>query len=459
MDQLVNDNRLIRIDSERAQFLVSRRVFTDPAVLAAEQERIFTKCWLYLGHDSELAKPGNYLSRHVAGRDLIFNRDARGTVHAFYNLCVHRGGRICRDRSGSARMFACIYHGWVYDADGSLRTVPQEDLYPEGYAKTHHRGLVPVPRLEQYRGFWFICLDPGAMSLSDYLAGAKEYIDDIADQSEVAMTIVPGAQEFTVNANWKLWHENGMDPFHVASVHASYFDFAIETNKNLKTRDPGAAEASDLVNVRIDATEMMKRRYVELMKSKQALQLDLGNGHMAYHYPSTHGRPVALWHPTWSDAARNDINEVYRRLVERCGEERAKRIAHQDHHILIFPNLAIVDNHGIMIRTYYSDTPESMTVQSWTIAPQEETPELRRVRLYSYMDFLGPAGFGTPDDIEAIEEAQRGYRASQDFGGWNDVSAGMAPKNPAGRAAHGDEGRIRVFWSTWDKYVGPLALG
>ena len=87
---------------------------------------------------------------------------------------------------------------------------------------------------------------------------------------------------------------------------------------------------------------------------------------------------------------------MFERLVARVGEERAKRIALYDHHILIFPNLAIVDNHGIMIRTYFSTKPEEMLVQSWTLAPAEESKEIRRLRLYSYMDFLGPAGFGTP---------------------------------------------------------------
>ena len=101
-----------------------------------------------------------------------------------------------------------------------------------------------------------------------------------------------------------------------------------------------------------------------------------------------------------------------------------------DHHVLIFPNLAIVDNHGIMIRTYFSTKPEEMLVQSWTLAPTEESTEIRRLRLYSYMDFLGPAGFGTPDDVEAIEAAQRGYKGAEDYDGWNDVSAGMAPKDP-----------------------------
>jgi hypothetical protein len=83
---------------------------------------------------------------------------------------------------------------------------------PEGY-KNDSRGLVRVPRSSNTAAFWFINLDANAMSLSDYLAGAKEYIDNIADQSEIGMTIVPGGQNFQVDANWKLWHENGMDPF------------------------------------------------------------------------------------------------------------------------------------------------------------------------------------------------------------------------------------------------------
>ena len=68
----------------------------------------------------------------VAGRDFIFNRDATGKVGVFYNLCTHRGGRVCRERSGKATIFQCFYHGWVFNTDGSLRGIPQEGAYPEG---------------------------------------------------------------------------------------------------------------------------------------------------------------------------------------------------------------------------------------------------------------------------------------------------------------------------------------
>ncbi len=452
MDQLFDSGR-VRIDPPTGAFQVSREVFTDPKILQMEHEKIFERCWLYCGHDSELAEPGAFLTRSVAGRDFIFNRDSAGRVHVFYNLCTHRGGRVCRQKSGRASTFQCFYHGWVFGSEGALRMIPQDGAYPEGYAGNPGLGLVSVPRLESYRGFWFINFDANAMSLSDYLAGAKDYIDDIVDQSEISMTIVPGAQTFQVDANWKLWHENGMDPFHVHSVHASYFEYSADLMSAGRKRAEEHGVSTAEFDKKLSAEEMMKGRYAALMATKTKLSLDLGNGHMAYNYPSNHGRPFAQWHPSWDPRFKPELEGLYDKLVQRVGADRARRIAHYDHHILIFPNLAIVDNHGIMIRTYFSKKPEEMLVQSWTIAPQEESPEIRKLRLFSYMDFLGPAGFGTPDDVEAIEAAQRGYKGAEDYGGWNDISAGMAPKDPTNIMRNGDEGRMRVFWTKWQEYV------
>ncbi len=109
-------------------------------------KRFSERCWLYCGHDSELQEPGSFLTRTVAGRDFIFNRDTHGKVNVFYNLCTHRGGRVCREsRVIAASVFQCFYHGWVFGSDGGLRVIPQEGAYPEGY-KSKERGLVHVPR-------------------------------------------------------------------------------------------------------------------------------------------------------------------------------------------------------------------------------------------------------------------------------------------------------------------------
>jgi p-cumate 2,3-dioxygenase subunit alpha len=453
VEQRIETPAGIRVDQPNGLFQVSRKVFTDPEFLKLEHEKIFEKCWLYFGHDSELPERGSFLTRTVAGRDFIFSRDSAGEVHVLYNLCTHRGGRVCREKSGKASVFQCFYHGWVFGSDGALRLIPQEGAYPDGYKNDRERGLVPVPRLEQYRGFWFINLDANAISLSDYLAGAKPYLDNIADQSEVGMAIVPGAQAFQVDANWKLWHENGMDPFHVNTVHQTYFEYSTDVLKIGKERAQASGLSTEAFDRKASAEEMMKGRYAALMQTATKMKLDLGNGHMAYDYPANHGRPFAQWHPSWDPKYKPELDQLFERLVARVGEERAKRIALYDHHILIFPNLAIVDNHGIMIRTYFSTKPEEMLVQSWTLAPAEESKEIRRLRLYSYMDFLGPAGFGTPDDVEAIEAAQRGYKGAEDYDGWNDVSAGMQPADPSSFVRNGDEGRMRVFWSKWAEYM------
>ena len=110
----------IATDESRGLFRVARRAFVSEEILEAERAEIFDKCWLYLGHDFEVAVPGAFVSRSVGGRDLIFNRDAKGAVHAFLDACTHRGAKLCLERSGVAKNFQCIYHGWVFSADGKF---------------------------------------------------------------------------------------------------------------------------------------------------------------------------------------------------------------------------------------------------------------------------------------------------------------------------------------------------
>ncbi len=110
------------------------------------------------------------------------------------------------------------------------------------------------------------------MSLSDYLAGAKEYIDNIVDQSEIAMEIVPGGQNFQVDANWKLWHENGMDPFH---VHQRPFHLALEYSADAVTVGKEQARAQGVSIAEFDtkasAEVMMKGRFDALMRTRDTV--------------------------------------------------------------------------------------------------------------------------------------------------------------------------------------------
>lgn len=100
-------------DRERGLFRVARKSFVDEDILTRERDRIFNRCWLYLGHESELSKANDFLTRNVGGKEVIFNRDRQGAFHAFMNTCPHRGAMVEREARGNALAFKCFYHGWA----------------------------------------------------------------------------------------------------------------------------------------------------------------------------------------------------------------------------------------------------------------------------------------------------------------------------------------------------------
>ena len=168
-----NSDVLVSNDEKQGLFRVARKAFTDSEIIKAEYEEVFNKCWLYVGHESEVAKKGDFVRRIVAKRNLIFNRDSTGKVNAFFNTCPHRGAEVCREAKGNSKHFTCMYHGWIFSADGELKNLPGSERYSADFKEQKRGNLVPVPRFENYRGVCFVNFDPNACSLIDYLGNAR----------------------------------------------------------------------------------------------------------------------------------------------------------------------------------------------------------------------------------------------------------------------------------------------
>lgn len=407
---------MVMDDRHRGLFRVARTAFIEDEVLARERDRIFNRCWLYVGHESEIAQPNDFITRNVGGRELILNRDRKGSVHAFFNTCPHRGAMVERQQKGNAIAFKCFYHGWAFNNNGAFATRMKTGDYPEDFNSDGCANLKPVPKVQGYRGFYFINYDAGAMSLDDYLADAKGILDIIADHGRDGMEVVGSEQKYCIRANWKLLVENSIDGYHAMDTHATYFDYLSEAIG-------GKAELS-----------------------RENWVWDLKGGHSSIEGEAPWGRPVARWIPAWGEAAKSEIADIFAELEGRVGPERARRIAIMGRNTAIFPNLIINDIMAITIRTFYPLEPGLMNVSAWALGVRGEPRQFRKRRLDNFLEFLGPGGFATPDDLEALEAAQRGYAAHRETV-WNDISRGMTRE----KFTTTDEEQMRLFWREWKR--------
>lgn len=190
-------------------------IYSSPQLFTQEKERIFLKDWLCVARAEEIANPGDYMTLRIMNEPILIVRDLEGTVHAFANLCLHRGVELAFGQ-GNVKQFTCPYHAWTYDLKGDLRGAPFMRQSTDFEARDCKLKEV---KIGLWAGWVFVNLDPTAEPLESYIS---EFTEDVGFL-KMEDCVLGSKLVVDLDCNWKLVVENLMDVYHAQTVHAKSF--------------------------------------------------------------------------------------------------------------------------------------------------------------------------------------------------------------------------------------------
>jgi phenylpropionate dioxygenase-like ring-hydroxylating dioxygenase large terminal subunit len=374
---------------------VHRSVYTDPALFELEMDRVFGRAWLILGHESQVASPGEYFTTRMGREPVIVVRKPDNGIAVLVNRCAHRGAMVCAEGkgrlTGQGERFVCPYHGWSYDAEGALRAVP----FSSGYAKEKLEalGLRRVPRVASYRGFIFASLSPSGPALEDFLGAARASFDDLVDRAPGGeLEVAGGVFKHVYNGNWKLMLENHLDGAHPAWVHASSVAVA------RGAPDPGPPGKERYFDI---AVRQMRQNGAPdaVWESIGMWTTPHGHGYMG-DYHSDDRLVAGLGNPAF-DQYRNV-------LIGKVGEKEADRILRVTlWNTIVYPNCSFMSQFR-QLRIVHPLAVDRSVVYTYSLRMKQAPREMFRDTVAFANVVNGTGSWVLTDDLEVYERLQRG---------------------------------------------------
>lgn len=412
-------NRIVRplVEETSNEFRVATACYREPEIFEREMDLIFSRGWVYLGHESEVASPGDFKSCLVGRQPVILVRDQEGKLNAFINACPHRGAAICREERGNVPAFVCPYHAWTFKTSGELVGIADRSRYPDDYPVAD-KGLHPIARLVNFRGLIFGSLNADVPDFEDYLGPAARHVDLWLGRALGGSYRAGAPHRYAYRGNWKFQCENVLDGYHANPVHGS----AYRTIRQFPQRFPGTESSRAITGVR---------------KVGEARGYDNGHGMLGAGAPLEPGMP-------------EDVRERYHAELTRLnGPEVAQEILN-NRHLLIFPNVCIMDNNIRVIQPISHDHTE---VYSFPMFIENAESDFNAARLGDVQARVGTAGIVNLDDLEIFNSNQTALQGpGLEF---VSLSRGLGKEEslPGGERVghHSDETPQRAFWRAWQQ--------
>ncbi len=223
------------IKARRRGWSLAQPFYLDQAIFTLDMERVFRAGWLFAGHSCEIKKPGDFFTYDVAGDSLIVIRQDDGSVRALFNVCRHRGSRICTEPSGRVSRLMCPYHQWTYDKDGRLlhNTWMPDDFEKSAFGLEH-------AHVQVVSGLIFVSLTREPLEFEP-----NDDLTKLLDMQGIEHAKVAYTETYDVAANWKLVIENQRECYHCPAKHKCYARIQLDTDLH----DP---DKQQIVTARID---------------------------------------------------------------------------------------------------------------------------------------------------------------------------------------------------------------
>jgi phenylpropionate dioxygenase-like ring-hydroxylating dioxygenase large terminal subunit len=370
---------------------VHRSLYADPAIFDLEMERIFSRAWLLLGHQSQVKSPGDYFTTRMGREPVIVIRKSKEEVGVLVNRCAHRGSMVCAEGRGSVERFVCPYHGWSYDRTGSLQAVP----FASGYDKEKlPKGLKAVPRISVYRGFIFASLADSGPELEVFLGPARASLDDFVERAPGGeLEVAGGVFKHAYHGNWKLMLENHLDGAHPAWVHAS--SVAVARN----APEPGKPGEEHYYDI---AVRQMRQNGApeSVWEGTGIWTTPRGHGYMGdYHDDSR--LVVGLGNPVF--------DEYRKGLIERVGEKEADRILRVTlWNTILYPNASFMSQFR-QLRLIHPVAVDRSVVYTYSFRMPKAPARMFRDTIAFSNVVNGTGSWVLTDDLEVYERIQRGF--------------------------------------------------
>ena len=362
--------------------LVSRRAWSDQRVYELEKKGIFGSSWLFLGHESQIKQPGDFVQAYMCETPIILARGADNAIHASVNSCTHRGLPVCRNSHGNTKRFICPYHNWSFTVEGDLAAIPQE-RHVDNKPDKSQLGLKKVPRVESWRGLIFGSFNAGIEPLEDYLGDMKFYLGAFIDRFPGGIEFVGSPQRWVIAANWKLPVENQLgDVNHGPYLHAALI--------------PDEANQ-----------EIINYGYSVVPKK--------GHGATFRLFPKDAPVEDYAWgFETVAGQLGSDELKDYLKTIQSGAEQTVGPVCAQMKGLTygVYPNLSFLWSNAAF-KVSHPRGPGKVEYWSWSVVPANAPEHLKKALRNNHTSFFGPGGMVEQEDSEAWMQQYMG--ANIDF--------------------------------------------